>query len=55
MLAAQEALTRGATSTTVQSVPGSAAATNTGGGAGLNSRDLIGQATAILKPFRATI
>jgi hypothetical protein len=55
MLGAQEALTRGATATTVQSVPGSGSTSGTGGGAGLNARDLIGQATAILKPYRPTI
>jgi hypothetical protein len=55
MLATQTALTRGATGTTVQSVPGQATNSNTGGGAGLNTRDLIGQARAILAPFRRTI
>jgi hypothetical protein len=55
MLATQTALTRGATGTTVQSVPGQATNSNTGGGAGLNTRDLIGQAKAILAPFRRTI
>lgn len=55
MLATQTALTRGATGTTVQSVPGQASNSNTGGGAGLNTRDLIGQAKAILAPFRRTV
>jgi hypothetical protein len=55
LLAAQEALTRGATATTVQSVPGRASGSNTGGGAGLNSRDLLGQAKRILAPYRRTI
>lgn len=55
LLAAQEALTRGATATTVQSVPGTGSATGTGGGAGLNTRDLLGQAKRIFAPFRRTI
>jgi hypothetical protein len=55
LLAAQQALTRGATATTVQSVPGTASNANTGGGAGLNTRDLIGQAKRILAPFRRSI
>lgn len=55
LLAAQQALTRGATATTVQSVPGTGSTTGTGGGAGLNSRDLLGQAKRILAPFRRTI
>ena len=55
MLATQTALTRGATATTVQSVPGQASNSNTGGGAGLNTRDLIGQAKALLAPFRRTV
>ena len=55
LLGANEALTRGATATTVQSVPGGAATSGTGGGAGLNSRDLLGQAKQILAPFRRTI
>lgn len=55
LLAAQEALTRGATATTVQSVPGQSSGSNTGGGAGLNSRDLLGQAKRILAPYRRTI
>lgn len=55
LLATQQALTRGATATTVQSVPGTASNANTGGGAGLNTRDLIGQAMRILKPFARTV
>ncbi len=55
LLATQQALTRGATATTVQSVPGTASNANTGGGAGLNTRDLLGQAKRILAPFRRTI
>ena len=55
LLAAQEALTRGATATTVQSVPGQSSGSNTGGGAGLNSRDLLGQAKRILAPYRRTV
>jgi hypothetical protein len=55
LLGANQALTRGATATTVQSVPGSSSTTGTGGGAGLNSRDLSGQARALLRPFARTI
>lgn len=55
LLGANQALTRGATATTVQSVPGTGSTTGTGGGAGLNSRDLLGQAKALLKPFARTI
>ena len=55
LLGTQQALTRGATATTVQSVPGTAGNAQTGGGAGLNTRDLMGQAKAILAPFRRTI
>jgi hypothetical protein len=55
LLATQQALTRGATATTVQSVPGTASNAQTGGGAGLNTRDLIGQAKRILMPFARTI
>jgi hypothetical protein len=55
LLGANQALTRGATATAVQSVPGSSTTTGTGGGAGLNTRDLLGQAKALLKPFARTI
>jgi hypothetical protein len=55
LLGANQALTRGATATTVQSVPGTGSTTGTGGGAGLNSRDLLGQAKALLRPFARSI
>lgn len=55
LLCADQALVRGATSTTVQSIPGAGATSGTGGGSGLNSRDLRKTAQMILRPYARTI
>jgi hypothetical protein len=55
LLCADEALTRGATSTTVQTIPGGGTTSGTGGGAGLNSRDLKASAKMLLRPYARTI